>query len=155
MGNIFNNDFQDFIQSLNNQGVAYILVGGYSVILHGYPRTTGDLDIWVKKSEENYRLIVKAFGEFGMGVFDMTPENFFNNPAMDVFSFGRPPVSIDLLTNVKGLDFDQSYKKSVVRDVDGLKVRLIEFEDLQTAKKAANRPKDLDDLNHLKRPLDE
>ena len=53
MGNIFNNDFQDFISALNNNNVEYLLVGGYSVILHGHSRTTGDMDIWVNRTSEN------------------------------------------------------------------------------------------------------
>lgn len=63
MGNIFNSDFRDFISALNNNTVDYILVGGYSVILHGYLRTTGDLDIWVNKKKKNYAKLVKAFEE--------------------------------------------------------------------------------------------
>lgn len=61
MGNIFNNDFRDFINALNHYEVKYILVGGYSVILHGYSRTTGDLDIWVNKTIENYERLKSAF----------------------------------------------------------------------------------------------
>lgn len=72
MGNIFNTDFRDFITALNKNAVKYILVGGYSVILHGYPRTTGDMDIWVERSDENYTKILMAFEDFGMPVFDMT-----------------------------------------------------------------------------------
>jgi len=79
MGNIFEDDFRDFLNALNNQGVEYILVGGFSVIIHGYPRTTGDMDLWVRKTENNYIKLVKAFYEFGMPVFDMTQENFLNH----------------------------------------------------------------------------
>lgn len=94
MGNIFNDDFRDFIQCLNDCNVEYILVGGYSVILHGYSRTTGDMDIWVRKTGDNYIKLVKAFNQFQMPVFDMTLENFLNHPSWDVYSFGIPPVSI-------------------------------------------------------------
>jgi hypothetical protein len=69
MANIFNDDFRDFLDALNHNEVKYILVGGFSVILHGYPRTTGDMDIWVQRSSENYQKIKKAFFEFGMPVF--------------------------------------------------------------------------------------
>ena len=108
MGNIFNEDFQDFISSLNKHNVEYLLVGGYSVILHGYSRTTGDLDIWINKTKENYLRLENAFRTFGMPVFDMTEENFLNNPDLNVFTFGRPPRSIDIMTAVKGIDFDES-----------------------------------------------
>jgi len=149
MGNIFNDDFRDFISSLNSHRVEYILVGGYSVILHGYPRTTGDLDIWVNRTEENYSKIENSFKEFGMSVFDMTKENFLYNPEYNVFSFGRPPVSIDLLVEVKGLHFAEAFSKSFVRKVDQIEVRVIHIDDLKVAKKASNRPKDQDDLDNL------
>ncbi len=84
MGNIFNEDFSDFIQALNKTGVEYILVGGYSVIIHGYNRTTGDMDIWVNKTESNYNKLLTAFAIFRMPVFDMNKENFLNNPEVDV-----------------------------------------------------------------------
>lgn len=72
MANIFNEDFKDFLTALNEQRVRYILVGGFSVILHGYSRTTGDMDIWVERTTENYQKLKRAFDQFGMPVFDMT-----------------------------------------------------------------------------------
>lgn len=72
MGTIFNEDFREFIHCLNNQNVEYILVGGYAVILHGYRRVTGDMDIWVNRTQKNYRKLVTAFNEFRLPVFDMT-----------------------------------------------------------------------------------
>lgn len=80
MGNIFDEDFRDFISALNEEEVDYILVGGFSVILYGYSRTTGDLYVWVKKIELNYHKLSKAFQKFGMPVFDMTRDNFLNHP---------------------------------------------------------------------------
>jgi hypothetical protein len=151
MGNIFNTDFQDFLSCLNVCEVEYILVGGYSVILHGYPRTTGDLDIWVNKTEENYRRLSRAFTQFGLSLFDMTKENFLSNPQFDVFSFGRQPVGIDILTQVKGLEFSEANKNAFYKNVEGLNVRVIHLNDLRKAKIAANRPKDIDDLDKLGR----
>ena len=78
MGNIFNNDFSDFIEALNNNGVSYILVGGYSVILHRYSRTTGDMDIWVKKDEENYHRLAKAFREPSLSKLQLKPHKNYN-----------------------------------------------------------------------------
>ncbi len=149
MGNIFEDDFRDFLTALNNQKVDYILVGGYSVIIHGYPRTTGDMDLWVRKTRENYQKLLDAFSEFGMPTFDMTEENFLNHPNWDVFSFGRPPAAIDIMTKVKGLDFDQTFNHSKFYDDGGLLVRTIHKNDLLSAKIAANRPKDLDDLENI------
>jgi predicted nucleotidyltransferase len=149
MGNIFNSDFREFIQSLNDNEVEYMLVGGYSVILHGHNRTTGDMDIWVGKNRGNYNRLIKAFGQFRMPLFDMTEDNFLRNPVFDVFVFGKPPVSIEILTNVKGLEFQDSYARAEWRSVEGMKVRLISFADLITAKRSAARNKDIDDIENL------
>ncbi|MGZ3755345.1 MAG: DUF6036 family nucleotidyltransferase [Mucilaginibacter sp.] len=149
MGNIFNDDFRDFINQLNNHDVKYILVGGYSVILHGYSRTTGDMDIWVERTAENYRKLTHAFFEFGMPVFDMTEDRFLNETDLDVFSFGVSPTSIDIMTEVKGLDFKDCYHDSVFFDEDGLQIRTIDLDNLIIAKKASARYKDMDDLENL------
>ena len=149
MGNIFHDDFRDFIKALNNQQVEYILVGGYSVILHGYARTTGDMDIWVNPTIDNYKRLVNAFQEFGMAVFDMIEKNFLQNKSIDVFTFGRPPVCIDIMKEVKGLDFRSSYHHSVMVETDGLFVRLIDYRDLIKAKKASGRAKDINDIENL------
>ncbi len=149
MGNILNQDFIDFISALNTSEVEYIIVGGYAVIYHGYNRTTGDLDIWISRTSENYIKLQKAFGVFGMSLFDMTKEKFLNQANFDVFTFGRPPVSIDILTNVKGLDFNEVFANSSLTEFDGVKVRMIDILDLLISKKSSNRPRDLDDIDHL------
>ena len=150
MGNIFNSDFRDFIASLNTNNVRYILVGGYSVVLHGYPRTTGDMDIWVERTAENYLKIKKAFEQFGMPVFDMTEANFLHHPAWDVFTFGIPPVAIDIMIGVEGFDFQEIYERSVIFKDEDLEIRAIHKNDLIALKKKAGRSKDLDDLENLK-----
>jgi len=95
MSNIFNLDFQNFIKALNNNDVDYILLGGYAVILYGYSRTTGDMDIFVRKDKENYQKIVAAFKTFGMPVFDMTEQGerkvVFIMRNILIFKFLRKP----------------------------------------------------------------
>ena len=149
MGNIFNDDFRDFIRTLNIHNVRYILVGGYSVILHGYSRTTGDMDIWVDKTLDNYQRLRRAFLEFGMPVFDMTEKRFLYDPNVDVFTYGKPPSSIDIMIEVKGMDFNECYENSVFFEEDGLQIRTIHFNNLINAKKASGRAKDMDDLENL------
>lgn len=151
MSNIFNADFRDFIQALNDCNVQYILVGGYSVILHGYSRTTGDMDIWVKKDDENYHRLTKAFHEFKMPLFDMTKENFMNNATIDVFTFGQAPVCIDLMTSVKGLNFDEAYLNSQIHSIEDLNIRVVNYNDLIKAKQASGRPRDMDDIEKLRK----
>jgi hypothetical protein len=149
MGNIFNDDFRDFIKCFNDYHVNYILVGGYSVILNGYSRTTGDMDIWVEKTGENYKNIKTAFLHFGMPVFDMTEDVFLHHATWDVFTFGTAPSSIDIMTAVKGLDFEECYQNATYFEEDGLTIRTIFISDLIKAKKASARAKDINDLENL------
>lgn len=126
-----------------------MLVGGYSVILHGYSRTTGDMDLWVEKTPENYERLTEAFALFGMPTFGMTANNFLNNPDFDVFTFGRQPVAIDIITALKGLTFAETYEQASDVNVDGVQVRLIHYNHLLQAKRAAGRPRDQNDLDNL------
>jgi len=149
MANIFNDDFRDFIHALNNNNVEYLIVGGYAVILHGYRRPTGDMDIWVNQTKENYSRIVRAFNEFGLSIFDMTEQNFLNSEIADVFSFGRPPVSIEILTQLKGVKFEDAFAIAQSFNEEDLFIRFIHINNLIQAKKAAGRYKDLDDIEKL------
>ena len=149
MASIFNDDFRDFIQALNDNNVEYILVGGYAVILHGYRRVTGDMDIWVKRTKENYSKLTKAFSQFGLPVFDMTENKFLDVETADVFTFGRAPVSIDIITELKGVEFDDAFSQTMQFDENGLSIRFIHLNNLIQAKKAAGRHKDLDDIEKL------
>ena len=151
MADIFQEDFRDFIKALNDQEVKYIMVGGMAVILHGHARVTGDMDIWVECTKENYQRLVKTFRQFGMPLFDMTLQKFLGVKENDVFSFGRNPVGIDIMTAVKGLNFDEAYKLSTVYEDDDLPIRIIHINHLIEAKKASGRLKDLDDINQLKK----
>jgi hypothetical protein len=148
MPDIFESDFNDFIFALNVSGTQYLVVGGYAVILHGYYRTTQDLDIWVNKTPENHVRLSKAFAIFGMPVFDMTLENFMGEK-FDVFSIGRSPIRIDIITKLKGLNFDEAFSHSLIKEVEGLKINYLQLNDLVQAKKAAGRYKDLDDIEKL------
>lgn len=146
---IFNPDFRDFVLALNDQQVAYLLVGGYAVILHGYPRTTGDMDIWVEPTTENYARLVRAFQRFGMPIFDTTEAKFLDTDQYDVFKFGVPPVAIYLTTQVKGLDFSEAFRNGYWYEFPDFKIRVLSRPDLLAAKAAAGRPRDLNDLEQL------
>ena len=148
MANIFNEHFRNFIQALNENDVEYVLVGGMAVILHGYVRGTGDMDIWVNKTTDNYKKLVKAFTQFGMPVFDMTEKAFLGNE-FDVWGIGVQPIRIEIMTAVKGLNFEETYKLSQFYDEEGLKIRFIHLNHLIEAKKAAGRFRDLDDIDQL------
>ena len=149
MSNLFNADFREFILALNKHEVEYLLIGGYTVILYGYPRTTGDLDIWLKNTDENRLRLVKACHEFGLPTNDLTKEKF-ENPDIEVFTFGKPPVCIELIIRISGIEFEDIDKNYVIMEPDGFPVRVVSYPDLVIMKKRASRPKDLDDLYNIK-----
>lgn len=150
MSNIFNEDFQDFIKAFNEAEVKYVLIGGYAVIIHGYQRTTGDMDLFVECTKENYIRIKKAFQLFQMPLFGMTEEKFLDTEQYDVFEYGKPPVSIDIITKIKGITFNEAYGSSQMYMVDeNISVRVIHINALLKAKKVSGRAKDLDDIEHL------
>jgi hypothetical protein len=106
------------------------------------------MDIWVKKTTDNYKQLVNAFHDFHMPVFDMTGDKFMSEE-FDVWSFGREPVKIEIMTAVKGLDFDDALKSAQYYIEDGLYVRHLHLNTLIAAKKASGRFKDLDDIEQL------
>lgn len=136
-------DFKDFLQLLNANGVEYMLVGGYAVGYHGYPRATGDMDVWVVATPENESKLV----EFGFSRETIARE--FSLCAKKVIRMGVPPVRIDLLTTLSGVDFNECSQRRLKRPLDGVETQIISLTDLRANKRAAGRPKDLNDLNNL------
>ena len=146
--NLFNEDFVDFLNLLNQNSVSYILVGGYAVVIRGYSRTTGDIDLWVEKSTSNFQKLEKALVEFGLPNSAIPLDNFLSDE-FDVFSIGRPPYAIEIMTAVKGLDYQEAFNSSTIEQIDGVKLRVIHLNQLRQAKLAAGRHKDLNDLENL------
>lgn len=107
------------------------------------------MDIWVERTSANYHNLKKAFADFGMPVFDMTEQNFLSHPNWDVFTFGVPPVAIDIMVQVKGLGFNACFDNAVFFEDDDLQIRTIHKDNLIQAKRSAGRPKDLDDLENI------
>jgi hypothetical protein len=145
---IFNEDFQDFIELLNKHDVEYMLVGGYAVIIRGYSRSTGDMDIWVNKTEANFLKLFQTIIEFGLPVEAIPKDQFFSTQ-YDVFAFGKPPCAIEIMTAVKGVSFNEAFNLSTLELVDEIPVRVIHLNHLIEAKKAAGRNKDLNDIENL------
>lgn len=146
MVNLFNEDFREFIQSLNINNVEYLLIGGYAVILHGYIRSTGDMDVWVHKTEENYENLIKALHQFGVPV--ISKSEFLGNE-FDVWGFGKEPNKIEIMNYVKGIEFQDAYLKSDIYHDDNLSIRFIQIKHLLMAKEAAGRYKDKNDIEQL------
>ncbi len=141
-------DFRDFISLLNEEAVEYIVCGGYAVTWHGYPRYTGDIDIWIHATEENAARMMRVLERFGAGGVGITAEDFLDD-RLDVLKMGREPIRIDMMTKMKGLEFAAAFAGKETHDSEGLPVFFLNLADLRRAKQAANRPKDQDDLLHL------
>jgi hypothetical protein len=140
-------DYKDFIQSLNENKVEYLLVGGYAVIHYGYPRLTIDMDIWINPTKENARKVYDSLEHFGYPM-DKVNINDFLIPDL-IFQIGRAPVRIDVLTSIEGVSFIEASKNKTILNDEGLEIPLIGLEDLKKNKKAVGRHKDLDDLEKL------
>ena len=144
---IFSPDFKDFFASLNKARVRYLVVGGYAVALHGHPRYTKDVDIWVGLDEENARRLVQAIEDFGFGSLDLAADDFLVPDR--IVQLGYPPSRIDLLTTLPGVAFEACYPSAVEVTIDGLTVTFIDLENLRTNKRASGRHQDLADLDNL------
>ena len=151
MPNLFNEDFVDFLVLLEKHQVDFLLVGGYAVILHGYIRSTGDMDLWVLKTKENYNKLEKVYDDFGAPIFS---EYDFINDNYDVWSIGSEPNKIEIITAIKGLIFNESRELCVWFELDKIKIPFIDFDDLIKAKIASGRYKDLADIEQLKKLKD-
>lgn len=144
---ILPNDFKEFLRLLNLKNVRYLLVGGYAVSLYGYPRPTGDLDLWVDPSTENAPRLVEAIREFGFDTPQLSEALFTGQNR--IVRMGNPPLRIELLTSLSGVQFEECYARRSIFTLDDLGVATIALEDLRRNKRAAGRLKDLADLEVL------
>jgi predicted nucleotidyltransferase len=144
-------DFSEFLKLLNEAGVKYLVVGGYAVNFHGYPRYTRDIDFWVWPDPENIEQLLVALRDFGFGALGLSVEDF-SDPA-NIIQLGYEPYRIDLMTEIEGLDFEECYAGRDIRDLDDVKVDFINLPKLIEAKKTAGRLKDLADADELNKIL--
>lgn len=141
-------DFKEFLSLLIKNNAEYLIVGGYAVGIHGYPRYTGDLDIWLNPSDENAERILASVNEFGFSSFNLTKEDF--TKAGNVVQLGYPPLRIDLLTEIDGVAFNECYVNRKEVKIDGLTLNFIGYDDLIKNKKQTGRHRDLGDIDNLK-----
>lgn len=146
-------DFKELLSVLNAHRVKYLVVGGYAVSLHAEPRATKDLDVLIGRSAENSKALFAALAEFGAPLEGLTHKDFMEPGAF--FRMGTPPVMVDILSSIRGVDFDQAWQRRVEFPVDsGLNAAFISRDDLLAAKLAAGRPQDLADAAALDEHLD-
>jgi hypothetical protein len=144
---MLNQDFKEFIQSLNDNHVRYLVVGGYAVALHGYPRYTKDIDIWIESKPTNAARIVSALEQFGFGSLGVKESDFLVKD--QIVQLGYAPNRIDIITSLPGVSFKECYIKRIAVEVDGVTVYFIDLDNLRKNKKATGKLQDLADLEKL------
>ena len=142
-----NPDFRDLLAEFNGQGVEYLVVGAHAVAAHGHVRATKDLDIFVRPSAENAPKIIAALTAFGAPLHDLTVEDL-SRPGT-VFQIGVPPVRIDLVTEIDGVEFSDAWVDRVRTTFGGIPAAVISRKHLIQNKKAAGRLQDLADVEAL------
>ena len=146
--NIFK-DFLEFIILLQKYNVDYLIVGGYAVGIHSRPRTTQDIDFWIRPSRKNAEDLLKALNEFGFTEIDLSLDELIDKDQL--IMFGRPPLRIDILTSISGIEFEEAFRNKFVHDLGSIKnVNFISLDDLLKNKIASNRLKDKEDLRWIK-----
>jgi len=140
-------DFKEFLKLLNARQVEYLLIGGYAVSYHGYPRATVDMDIWISMNPDNADRIVAVLKEFGFNPPDLSSEMFLKE--WQIIRLGVPPVRVELNTTISGVNFAECFTERVTDILDGVEVNLISLRHLKANKKASGRHQDLADLENL------
>lgn len=144
---MLNPDFRDMLSALCTEDVEFLLVGAYAMAAHGYPRATGDMDIWIRCSDENARRIWQALQCFGAPLAALSLDDLQTPDT--VFQIGVAPRRIDILTSIDGVEFDEAWSQRQIIEVEGQTFSVISRVHLLQNKKASGRPKDLADVAWL------
>jgi hypothetical protein len=144
---ILNPDYKEFFQLLNANEVRYLIVGGYAVAYHGYPRYTKDIDVWIWISPENAERVVKTLGDFGFESLGLGVDDFLEGDT--VIQLGFAPNRINLIMGIPGVDFQKCYASKIEDKIDGVKLFFIDLDNLKKSKKASGRLQDLADIENL------
>jgi len=142
-------DFKELLQLLNSKKIEYLVVGGYAVALYGYPRATGDMDIWIAISKDNAHKTVEALKGFGFDTPQLKEEVFLEKEKN--IRMGNPPLRIEILTSIDGVEFTECYGNKKTVTIDDIDINFISLEDLKKNKKASGRYQDLADLENLEK----
>lgn len=146
-----NPDFAEMLSELIAAGVEFIVVGAFALAAHGNPRATGDIDIWVRPTRENAERVLRALQAFGAPLYDLAIEDLIDEQT--VFQIGMPPVRIDILAGIDGVQFEEAWPRRVIAELGSLQAPVLSLIDLVSNKRAAGRPKDLADLAWIESQL--
>jgi hypothetical protein len=135
------------LSELSAAGAEFLVVGAYALAAHGYPRATGDIDIWVRPTRENAERVFTALKKFGAPLLDLTVEDLCTLDI--VFQMGVPPLRIDILTSIAGVEFDNAWNEHETIPVSGVAIPVLSYQHLIQNKRAAGRAKDAPDVAWL------
>jgi hypothetical protein len=144
---LLNPDFRDMLSALNDEHVEFLLVGAYALAVHGLPRATGDMDIWIRCSDENAQRVWRALQSFGAPLTEVTLDDL--KTPNTVFQIGVAPRRIDILMSIDGVEFDEAWPQRMIVEVEGQTLTVLSRAHLLQNKKASGRPKDLADIAWL------
>lgn len=144
---ILNEDYKDILLALSAEKVKFLLVGAYALAVHGYPRATLDMDLWIMPSPQNADAVLRALYRFGAPLHDLTKEDLQKTDT--VFQIGVAPRRIDIITSASGLQFEDVYQRALLIRIEGIEVRVPAIDDLIKNKRASGRTKDLADAEAL------
>ncbi|MDP2982630.1 MAG: hypothetical protein Q8O92_04795 [Candidatus Latescibacter sp.] len=128
--------------------IRYLIVGGYAVMKYSEPRFTKDLDVWIATDPDNANSVYEALKEFGAPLANLNSSDFTNKDYF--YQMGRPPLRVDIMMSIPGVDFEEAWKNREIVALDDFKIPFISRSDLIRAKKAGGRPQDKIDLDKLK-----
>jgi hypothetical protein len=140
-------DFRELLSLFNDEGVRYLIVGGFALAHYGQPRYTKDLDIWVDRSDTNPERVFRALAKFGAPLDRISADDFAD--AESVFQVGVEPLRIDILPGVSGIEFSQAWERREPSAYGDVPVHVIGRQDYVTNKRASGRPQDLRDVETL------
>jgi predicted nucleotidyltransferase len=146
---LLNPDYRDILSEFLETGVEFLVVGAYALAAHGLPRATGDIDLWIARSEENANRVLRALARFGAPNSGWTADDL-QKPDM-VFQIGVEPCRIDVLPSIGGVGFGDAWNHRLVLEMDGLHVPFVGREHLIASKEYAGRPQDRADVARLKK----
>jgi hypothetical protein len=144
---MLNEDYRDMLHALSDEKVKFLLVGAYALAAHGYPRATMDIDIWVMPTPQNADAVLRALRRFGAPLHNLTKEDLQKDGT--IFQIGVAPRRIDIITAASGLQFEETYGRSLSVNIEGIEVHIPSLDDLIHNKRALGRTKDLADVEAL------
>jgi len=142
-------DFRDFLALLAKHEVRHLVVGGYAVAVHGYPRYTGDLDVFIALDPQTAEAVAAAFRDFGFSENDVDAGAFLIPKS--IVEVGHEPLKLQVMNAISGVTFDDAYDRRQTVRLDALDVPFISYEDLIRNKSATGRGKDQVDVEELER----